>query len=131
MCDELDREAAVYGDDRDAGPLEHVEAHPAQHPNSLVCLNIRMSQHVEIFIFFNVFIIRQAHLPPKVLKQTYFRISLQNSRAEIELCENILALRCDKTIKDRELIFVVRFLSPSSSKHKFTIPIKNILVLNY
>ena len=62
----------------------------------------KIAQHLR---FFNVFIIRHAHLFPKVLKQANFGRSLQNSRAEIEFCANILALRCDKTVLDRELIF--------------------------
>ena len=58
------------------------------------------------------------------MKQAIFCRSLQSFQAEIELCANILSLQCDKTIKDRELIFVVRFLSPSSLKHKVTILLK-------
>ena len=54
--------------------------------------------------FFNIFIIRQAHLPPKVPKLVNFRWSLEKSQLEIELC---------------------------SSKHNFTVPLKNVLFLNY
>ena len=41
----------------------------------------------------------------KVLKQANFCTSLKNSRAEIEVCANCLALLCDKTIQDRGTIF--------------------------
>ena len=81
-----------------------------------------MSQYESNFRFFNAFIIRQAHLLPKTPKQAILCKSLQNSQAEFELCANILTLNCDKTIKDRELI--LRFVSLSSSKHKFIILLK-------
>ena len=57
------------------------------------------------FRFFNVFILKQAHLHPKVTKQANFRGSLQNSRAKIENCANFFARSCKKTVKDREPIF--------------------------
>ena len=60
-------------------------------------LFIRMSQYVPNFRFFNVFLIMQAHFHSKVPKHANFRRSLQYSRAEIKLCANFLALRCDKT----------------------------------
>ena len=89
-----------------------------------------MSQYVPNFRLFNVFIIREAHLFPKVLKQANFRWCLQNSQAEIELCANFLALRCDKTIRySRDPIFAVRFLCPSSSKYKFIESLKKHTVV--
>ena len=76
------------------------------HCTSTVCtMFTRVSQSGSNFRFVNVFIIRQAHLFSKTPKQANFCISLQNSQAEIELCANILSLHCDKTNKDRELIF--------------------------
>ena len=48
------------------------------------CLFDRVSQCVSNLLFFNVHIIRQAHLPPKVPKQANFRGSLQKKHAEIE-----------------------------------------------
>ena len=73
--------------------------------------------------FLNVFIIRQAHLLPNVPKQANFRSFLRKSRAEIA---NLLTLRCDKTIQGRELIFCRKV--PSSSKHKYTVLLKKILI---
>ena len=55
---------------------------------------------------------------------------MQNSQAEIELCANFLALRCDKTIRySRDPIFAVRFLCPSSSKYKFIESLKKHTVV--
>ena len=48
-------------------------------------LSIRVGQYVQNLRFFNVFKIRQAHLPPKVSKQANFRGSYQKLLAEIEL----------------------------------------------
>ena len=67
--------------------------------------HIRVSQYVPNFHFFNVFILKQAHLHPKVTKQANFRGSLQNSRAKVENCANFFARSCTKTVKDREPIF--------------------------
>ena len=53
----------------------------------------------QMFDFFTVFIICQAHLRPSVLKQANFLTSLQNSSAEIDLCATFFALRCDKAIR--------------------------------
>ena len=93
--------------------------------NSLYCVH----QGESICIKFQIF--QRFHnqassftVLPKTMKQAIFCRSLQSFQAEIELCANILSLQCDKTIKDRELIFVVRFLSPSSLKHKVTILLK-------
>ena len=44
----------------------------------------RVSQFVLHFLFFNVSIIRQDHLLPKVPEQANFCSSLQYSRAEID-----------------------------------------------
>ena len=66
----------------------------AQYKNKTTSLMLysRVSQHGTNVRFFNVFIIRQAHLRPIVPKRARFRRSLQNSQAEIELCANFLAL---------------------------------------
>ena len=58
------------------------------------------------FRFSNVFITRPARLLPKVPKHVNFCRSLQNS-------------------------FFSKFLSPTSLKHKFTIPLNNILISYY
>ena len=102
----------------------------AQYKNKTTSLMLysRVSQHESNVRFFNVFIIRQAHLRPNVPKRARFRRSLQNSQAEIELWANFLALRWDKTIQYRALIFEVRFLCPSSSKHNFTVSLKKYTV---
>ena len=50
------------------------------------------SQCVTNVGFFNVLLIRQAQLHPKVPKQANFRGSLQKLQAEIEWCANVLAL---------------------------------------
>ena len=63
----------------------------------------------QIFDFFKVFINRQVHLLPKVPKQSNFCRSLQNSRAEIELCANVLALCCDILYKIESTFFKIRF----------------------
>ena len=65
-------------------------------------LQSRGSHFVSHGLCFNVFIIRQAHLLPKVPKLANFRRSLQYSRAKIEVCANFLALHCDKTMQDKE-----------------------------
>ena len=80
-----------------------------------------MSQNASNFRFFNVFIIRQALLRPKVPKQADIFTSLQKSRAEIELRANLLALRCHKTVQDRELMFGNKV---TGSKHNFTVFLK-------
>ena len=72
----------------------------------------RVSRYGSNFRFFNVFIIRQA--PLIYPKQANFCRSLQNSRAEIQLCAKFVALRCDKTIQDSGLIFCSKV-----SKSKF------------
>ena len=59
---------------------------------------------VNLYQIFNVFIIRQAHLPPKVPKQANFCGSLQKTERKLNELR-ILALRSDKTIQDREPIF--------------------------
>ena len=46
-------------------------------------LHIGWVNMFQIFKFFNAFIVRQAHLRPKVPKQANFRRSWQNSHAEI------------------------------------------------
>ena len=71
------------------------------------------SQYVWKFRFFYVFIIRQAQ------KSWNKRIFANPSK--IRGLWILFSLRCDKTIQDRELIFSVRFQSPSSLKHKLTL----------
>ena len=71
------------------------------------------SQYVSKFRFFYVFIIRQAQ------KSWNKRIFANPSK--IRELWILFSLRCDKTIQDRELIFAVRFQSPSSLKHKLTL----------
>ena len=56
-------------------------------------MHTRGSKYVLNFELFNVFIIRQAHLLPKVPKQANFQRFLQNLPADIDFCANILALR--------------------------------------
>ena len=79
----------------------------------------RVRQYIHNFRFFYIFIIMQARLLPKVLKQANFCISLQNLRAEIELCANILALHCDNIVKNRELIFCMKVPQSKFFKAKF------------
>ena len=65
-----------------------------QHVNPK-SVRVRVSQWLNVYQIFDVFINRQDHLRPKVPKQANFCTYLQNSRAEMELCTNSLALRCD------------------------------------
>ena len=58
--------------------------------HTVYCILYRVGQYVQNLRFFNVFIVRQARLPPKVPKQAKFLL--------------ILA-KIDKTIQDRETIF--------------------------
>ena len=54
------------------------------HCTLTVCtVYTRVSQYVSNFRFYNVFIIRQAHLLPKTPKQANFCIFLQNLQAKI------------------------------------------------
>ena len=89
--------------------------------NLKLWLCIRVSQYESNFCLFNVFIIIQAH------SCAVFII------IHAHLCANFLALRCDKTLQDREPIFAVRFLCPSFQNITWhlTVPLKNILFLNY
>ena len=60
-------------------------------------LYIRVCQYVSNFRFNNDFIIRQAHLHPKVPKQGNVCESLQKWPAEIEWCAKCLEVLCGKT----------------------------------
>ena len=81
-----------------------------------------------MFKIFYVFITRQAHLHPKVPKQANFRISLQNSLAEMESCSNFLTLRCDKAIHEREPFFGSN-VQVHHAEHNFTLPLEKLLHL--
>ena len=87
-----------------------------------------MSQYVSNVRFFNVFTIRQAKLRSIVPKQANFRRSLENRELK---CADFLAFHCDKTMQYREPIFAISFLCQSSWIHNITVPLKNILFLNY
>ena len=80
---------------------------------------------------FNVFIIRQAYLRLKVPKQANFCRSFQNSRAEIELCANLLAMHCDNTIQDKRAKFCIKasyvqVLKNKTSQYRY--PLKTYLL---
>ena len=87
--------------------------------------------YVSNFRMFNVFIIRQAYLRLKVPKQANFCRSFQNSRAEIELCANLLAMHCDNTIQDKRAKFCIKasyvqVLKNKTSQYRY--PLKTYLL---
>ena len=100
-----------------------VQSH--QTVNPMYSYSNRVSQYVSDFRFFYSFIMRQPHLLPQVPKLANFCISLQNLRAEIELCVNFLGYcAVTKLHKIENQYFSVSVLCPSSSKQKLTVPLE-------
>ena len=91
----------------------------------------RVSQSVSNFRFFNIFIIMHAHWRPKTPKTSKFSRILAKIATKIEWCANFLRCTVSKLFKIKCQFFAVRFLCPSSAKHKYTVPLKNLLFLNY
>ena len=108
------------------------------------CLSLSLSTYLNIYLlldsalgwvkfpFFNVFIIRQAFSHSKVPKQANFRLSLHNSRAEIEFCANFFSNALWQNYRRLRANFLqfgfhVQVLQNITSHY----PLKNILFLNY
>ena len=75
------------------------------------------------FFIFQRFYSKASSFTSKSKKKAKVCRSLQYSQVEMELWTYILALSWEKTMHDIVQIFF-RFLSLSSLKHKFTIPLK-------
>ena len=81
--------------------------HFSLSPNSLVSVSVLGWVNMYQIYHFST---RQAHLPPKVPKQTNLYRSLQKQQVILELCVNFFAQHCDKKLYKIEIhFFAVRF----------------------
>ena len=85
--------------------------------------------YIPNFRFFNVFILKQAHLHPKVEKQANFRGSLQNSRAKLKTVRFFLQGPVQKRLKIESQFFAAMLFGPNTSKKYFMLTLIKIKFL--
>ena len=85
----------------------------------IIGLYSRVSQYVPNFRFFNVFILKQAHLHPKVTKQANFRGSLQNLQAKLKTVQIFSQSPVQKRLKIESQFLAAMLFGPNTSKKYF------------